>query len=337
MQTLTRRRWMSGLALAAAAGRGGRAAPSGPTVIDAHAHVWSPDLHKYPLAPGLTRENLWFPSFTVEELVQRGSRAGVTRYNLIQMTCYGLDHSYILDVIADDPTRFVGTGIVPAVSDVSLPSPDRTMKALARGGIYAFRIRGRSTRPALGNGERWMDHPGFDQMFAAGARHDLCLSFLMTPADLPELDRMCRRFPETPVIIDHFCLIGKQADRVEEETRALCRMARHPRVMLKLGAFYALGKKQPPYLDMLPLIRRLVDAFDPHRCMWESDAPLQTRNGHTIEAAVAVIRDHADFLSSSDKQQILAGTAERLFFRRSPSAGIIQSASSSGRRPGALE
>lgn len=318
MKTLNRRRWMSGLALAAAAGRTGRSAPSGPAVVDAHAHVWSPDIHRYPLAPGLTREDLWFPSFTVEELVERGSRAGVTRYNLIQMTCYGLDHSYILDIIANDPTRFVGTGIVPAVSDVSLPGPDRTMKALARGGIYAFRIRGRSTRPALGIGERWMDHPGFDKMFAAGARHDLCLSFLMTPADLPELDRMCRRHPETPVIIDHFCLIGKQADRMEEETRALCGMARHPRVMLKLGAFYALGKKTPPYRDMLPLIRRLVDAFGPARCMWESDAPLQTRDGHTFEAAVAVIRDHADFLSSSDKRQILQGTAEKLFFRRTP-------------------
>ena len=320
MKTLTRRRWMSGLALAAAAGRGGRATPPGPAVVDAHAHVWSPDLQKYPLAPGLTSEDLWFPSFTVEELVQRGSRAGVTRYNLIQMTCYGLDHSYILDAIANDPTRFVGTGIVPAFSDVSLPSPDRTMTALARAGIYAFRIRGQLTRPALGSGERWMDHPGFDKMFAAGARHDLCLSFLMNPADLPELDRMCRRYPETPVIIDHFCLIGKQPDSVETETRALCRMARHPRVMLKLGAFYALGKKRPPYRDMLPLIRRLVDAFGPDRCMWESDAPLQTRNGHTFEAAIAVIRDHADFLSSSDKQQILAGTAERLFFRRSPPA-----------------
>ena len=246
MKTLSRRRWMSGLALAAAAGRPTRAGPSGPSgpgIVDAHAHVWSPDLHKYPLAPGLTREDLWFPSFTVEELVERGGRAGVTRYNLIQMTCYGLDHSYILDIIANDPTRFVGTGIVPAFSDVSLPGPDRTMKALARGGIYAFRIRGRSTRPVLGSGERWMDHPGFDKMFAAGARHDLCLSFLMTPADLPELDRMCRRHPETPVIIDHFCLIGKQADRTEEETRALCRMARHPRVMLKLGRVLRPGQE----------------------------------------------------------------------------------------------
>ena len=114
---------------------------------------------------------------------------------------------------------------------------------LARGGIYAFRIRGRSTRPAMRSTERWMDHPGFDKMFAAGARHDLCLSFLMTPADLPELDRMCRRFPETPVIIDHFCLIGKQPSRMEDETRALCRMARHPRVMLKLGGVLRLGQE----------------------------------------------------------------------------------------------
>ena len=153
-------------------------------------------------------------------------------------------------------------------------------------------------------------------MFAAGAKHNLALSFLMTPADLPELDRMCRRFGDTPVIIDHFCLIGRQNMFVEDEIKALCRMARHKRVMVKLGAFYGLGKKQPPYLDMLPLIRRVVDAFGPERCMWESDAPLQAKDGNTFEAAVAVIRDHADFLSASDKRQILVKTAEDFFFKR---------------------
>jgi predicted TIM-barrel fold metal-dependent hydrolase len=86
--------------------------------------------------------------------------------------------------------------------------------------------------------------------------------------------------------------------------------------MLKIGAFYAFGKKTPPYLDMLPLIKRVVDAFGPERCMWESDAPLQTKNGNTFAAAVAVISDHADFLSQSDKQKILVTTAENFFFKR---------------------
>ena len=37
---------------------------------------------------------------------------------------------------------------------------------------------------------------------------------------------------------------------------------------------------------------------------------------HGIEPAVALIRDHADFLSQSDKHQILTKTAEDFFFNR---------------------
>ncbi|MDE2754971.1 MAG: amidohydrolase family protein, partial [Acidobacteriota bacterium] len=143
------------------------------------------------------------------------------------------------------------------------------------------------------------------------------LSFLMSPPDLPELDRMCRRHPQTPVIIDHLCLIGRLGTFPEEQIAALCAMAGHPAVMVKIGAFYALGAKKPPYLEQLPLIRRVVEAFGPERCMWESDCPLQALEPpNTFEAAVALIQDHADFLSESDKDQILVKTAENFFFKR---------------------
>ncbi len=268
------------------------------------------------MAAGFRKEDLWFPSFSIEELIALSRSAGISRMNLIQMTWYGTDHSYILDAIASSPSQLVGTGIVPALTDVSLASPDRAMVALAKGGIYAFRIRGGSTRPPLGDGPQWMDHPGFEKMFIAGAEHNLALSFLMNPEDLPELDRMCSRHPECPVIIDHFCRIGGSGEIIEVEVQALCRMARHKRVMLKIGAFYGLGAKRPPYLDMLPLIERVVRAFGPDRCMWESDAPLQAKTPHSFEAAVSVIRDHSDFLSEADKNQILVKTAEDFFFNR---------------------
>jgi len=103
---------------------------------------------------------------------------------------------------------------------------------------------------------------------------------------------------------------------IEEEIKQLLNMARHKKVMMKIGAFYVLGKRKPPYFEMLPLLKRIVDAFGPDRCMWESDAPLQTKKGNTFKAAVALIEDHADFLSKSDKQKILVTTAENFFFKR---------------------
>ncbi len=324
----TRRRWISSMAsLAAGAGilgstrdLKGRSQPpeaeSG--IVDGHVHVWSADTAKYPFAPGFSEKDLWFPSFTVEEVMERSQSAGVRRVNLVQMTWYGLDHSYILDAIAREPKRFVGTGVVPAVSDVSGPAPDRAMEALSRRGIYAFRIRGKTARSPIGSGPGacWLDHPGYDLMFAAGAKHNLALSFLMNTDDIPELDRMCAKFPETPVIVDHLCGIGSTDPRRDEKLTALCGLAKHRKVLVKVGAFYALGKKQPPYLDMLPIVRRVVEAFGPERCMWESDAPKGAEKPHTFLDAVAVIKEHADFLSPSEREQILVKTAGNFFFNR---------------------
>ena len=209
---MSRRKWASTLAGIGLAGTfskqnpipGKTAGTSG--IVDAHVHVWSSDIERYPLAAGFRKENLWFPSFSIEELLALCRPAGIGRVNLIQMTWYGLDHSYILDAIASSPGQFVGTGIVPAITDVSVASPDRAMVALAEGGIYAFRIRGRSTRPPLHDSPQWMNHPGFEKMFIAGAEHNLALSFLMNPEDLPELERYVQ--PPSRMSRDHRSLLS---------------------------------------------------------------------------------------------------------------------------------
>ena len=62
--------------------------------------------------------------------------------------------------------------------------------------------------------------------------------------DIPELDRMCRRFPETPVIIDHVCGIRiRDGSFPETEVRALSTLARHKRVLVKLGPVSGLGRR----------------------------------------------------------------------------------------------
>lgn len=284
-------------------------------VFDAHVHIWTPDIKRYPLAPGFYPKDFGkIPSITAEELMTHAKPQGVTVINLVQMTWYGLDHTYILDVIRKYPGKFVGTGIVPAFSDATLASPDLTMIELAKGGILAFRLLGR--RNAWGASAQWMEHPGYEKMFKAAASHNLALSFLMGPDDLPEVDRMCTKHPDAPVIIDHICRIGVSGKIEEPAVHALCAMAKHKKAMVKIGAFYALGAKKPPYTDLLPLIKRVVSAFGPERCMWESDSPFQIQTPHNYAASVALIRDHADFLSTSDKRRILFETANRFFSRK---------------------
>lgn len=283
-------------------------------IIDAHVHVWSAETARFPFAPGYGPEDLWFPSFDGAELVARAQPAGVGRFNLVQMTWYGLDHSYIADLIQRDPRRFVGTGIVPAISDVGLPEPDRAMQALAEQGIRAFRVRGQSTRPEVPGGDRWLDHSAYEAMFRMSAAEDLPLSFLCGANDLPEIDRMCARHGDAPVIVDHLARLGPATGATPDDVDALCALARHPRTMVKVSAFAALSQDGPPYLDMLPIVRGVLDAFGPERCMWASDSPLQTVAPHSYETSVGLLAEHADFLDESDLALLLHGTAERVFW-----------------------
>ena len=97
-------------------------------------------------------------------------------------------------------------------------------------------------------------------------------------------------------------------------TYRACALAAHPHVFIKVGAFYALGKKTPPYLDLGPLIHRVVQAFGARRCMWESDCPFQVV-AHRYEDSIALIRDRLDFLSKDDRDWLLFRTAEQVLFR----------------------
>ena len=143
-------------------------------------------------------------------------------------------------------------------------------------------------------------------MFATAAQTGQALSCLIDPDGFAEVERMCRRFPAATVIIDHLGRIGAGPDGAirDADVAALCALAKHPKVYVKVGAFYALGKKKPPYLDLAPLIRSVVQAFGVSRCMWESDCPFQVVKDRYIDS-VALIRDHLDFLTKDDRDWLL--------------------------------
>ncbi len=274
--------------------------------IDAHVHVWTDDLSTYPFAEGHDPEQAVPRTFFPEEILGHANPCGVDRVVLVQMSYYAADNRYMLKVMKDHPGVFAGIGIV----DCTGPTPEADMEQLAAKGVYGFRVYGRDTAAAT-----WCDGPGFTRMFAAGTTHQLALCPLIGPDGLPSLARRCEEFPETPVIIDHLCLIGAAGPIQQEDVEALCGIAQYGNVMVKVSAFYALGAKSPPYHDLSGLIRRVVDAFGPERLMWASDAPYQVQAEHTYAASVALMEEGLDFLGAAEREQILQKTAERFFFR----------------------
>ena len=273
--------------------------------IDAHSHVWTPDTKRYPLVTGFDPGNMKPPSFTTDELNQQAIPVGVNRVVLIQMSFYGYDNSYMLDAIARSPGMYRGVAVIDE-SDANIVA---TMIDLKRKGVRGFRITPGDRTP-----ERWLSSDGMRAMWACGAEKGLAVCCLMGPDGLPALDRMCESNPDTPVVIDHMCRIGTTGRIEPDDVNALCDMAKHKRLTVKVSAFYALGKKQPPYSDLVPLVKRLYEAFGPERLMWASDSPFQVVGGHTYKASIDLIQSKLDFLKSGDIDWLLSKTAEAVFF-----------------------
>ena len=275
------------------------------TSIDAHVHVWTPDTAKYPLAAGYRREEMLPPSFTPEELFAQMRPCGVGRVVLVQMSFYGFDNSYMLDTIARFPGVFSGIAVI----DDSAARPQDEMRRLKPLGVRGFRIYPRNM-PV----DRWLDGAGLAAMWDCGAQENMAMCCLVNPPELPAIDQMCEKRPDTPVVIDHFGRVGMTGEIREADVAELCRLARHKHTYVKVSAFYALGKKKPPYTDLGPMIRRLRDAFGPERLMWATDCPYQVQDENTYRDSIELVRSRLDFLSADDRQWLLHKTAERVFF-----------------------
>ena len=272
--------------------------------VDAHVHVWTDDFVKYPLAEGYDPETIKPPIFYHEDIIGHSKASGVDRVVLVQMNHYGFDNSYMLDVMRDYAGVFSGIGVI----DTEAERPDDEMRRLAKEGVRGFRVY--QSEPV----DQWLDGAGFERMLACGAQENLAVCPLINPAALPALARRCEQFPDSPVVIDHLCRIGAGQSIDPAHIAALCEMAQYPRVMVKVSAFYALGAKKAPHLDLAQLIQRVYEAFGAERLMWASDCPYQVQGEHTYAASIDLIEQRLNFLAVEDRGRILRDTAADFFF-----------------------
>ena len=272
--------------------------------IDAHVHVWTLDTKKYPLAKGYKKSNMKPASFTPEELFSHCKPHGVTRIVLIQMSFYRYDNSYMLDMIRKHQGVFSGVAVIDDGD-----KPAATMRRLAEQGVRGFRIVQRKF-----SGDEWLGSKAMAEMWKCGADEGLAMCHLCQPSAFPAIGRMCAKFPKTPVVIDHYGRAGIDGTIRRRDVDNLCALAKHKNVSVKVSAYYALGKKKAPYLDLAPMTRRLLDTFGPERLMWASDCPFQVVKGHEYGPSIDLVRKGFDFLSDDDREWLLRKTAERVLF-----------------------
>ncbi|MCY2966613.1 MAG: amidohydrolase family protein [Planctomycetota bacterium] len=274
-------------------------------LIDAHSHIWSPDTDKWPLEKGQTKADLAPPSFTPEELFAVAHPVGVGRVVLIQHHIYhGWNNTYLTDSAASHPGAFSVVGMI----DDQQPHADTKMDALLKKHVRGFRIT-----PFIYK-DKWLSSDGMSLMWKHAAKTGQSMCCLIDAQHLEEVGAMCEKHPHTRVVIDHFARIGADGEVRDADVAKLCALAKHKHTHVKISAYYALGKKKPPYLDLVPMIRKVFDAYGPERTMWASDAPYQIQGDNTYQASIDLVKDKLDFLTAGDRDWLLRKTAEKVFF-----------------------
>ena len=96
--------------------------------IDAHVHVWTQDVGKYPLAKEYSIEDMRPALFLPEDILAHARPCGVERVVLVQMSYYGFDNRYMLDVMREYDGVFSGIAVI----NTQIERPDDEMRRLAQ-------------------------------------------------------------------------------------------------------------------------------------------------------------------------------------------------------------
>lgn len=273
-------------------------------IIDPHHHLWDDDRGRYLLDEFL---------------------ADVSGHNVVA-TVYA---QYKAMYRAEGPTEMQPVGEVEFVNGLAAVCASGRYGPVRVGeGIIAFAdlLRGDDVRPVLealvaaGNGRlkgirhgvTWDDgavahgrsfpprHLLLDPAFQRGFAHlgALGLNFdawLFYP-QLPELERLLERFPETSVTLDHAGGLLGHAPHQDRKVvfaiwrEAIQRLSRFPNLTVKIGGLGMLNlgwdfhlREQPPGSEELaqawqPYVDACIDAFGTGRCMFESNFPMDKQS-----------------------------------------------------------
>jgi len=265
-------------------------------MIDSHVHVFVHDPH-FPFAPGAHPPADDFPP---EKLIALMRANGVARTVIIQVSHYRWDNSFLSSVLKRYPTLFHG---VCRVDPEDLAAPDHLSQLTEEG------FRGVRLSPAADASGDWIRGPLMPPLWRRCAQLKVPMTILAPPLRLPDLVPLIDANPGLNVVIDH--MADCPLDR-PDLLKLLLDLARYPRVFVKISDMWLLSKRPYPYADAQDQVKRLLDRFGARRLMWDTNWPVSLAQ-LPYAKVVELYRDHMNFLSPEEHEEILSGTVQRVW------------------------
>jgi 2-pyrone-4,6-dicarboxylate lactonase len=239
--------------------------------VDAHCHVFGP-ADQFPYAP----ERKYTPcDAPKEKLFELRDFLGFDRNVIVQATCHGADNEALVDALqaAGDKAR----GVATVREDVSEDELKRLDAAGVRGVRFNFvkRLVDFTPRDVLTRIADKIAPLGWHVVVYFEA------------ADLEELEPFFTSLP-TKVIVDHMGRpdVAKGVDHPDFQ-RFVAMMKDHDFIWSKVSCPERLSVQGPPYDDVAPFGRTLVETF-PDRVLWGTDWPHPNMKSHMPDDGVLV-------------------------------------------------
>jgi L-fuconolactonase len=151
------------------------------------------------------------------------------------------------------------------------------------------------------------------RLWEAARRLKLVVNVRIHRDKAAELAILLRRFPDLAVVLDHglYLAVGPEYDRT---LRDVLDLARHPNLYAKLS-FLATGSARPyPFTDLHDACRRIIDTYEPDRCLWGSAFPCELWCPRTTYSQSVALFARVLGLDAGARDAILGRTAYRLYF-----------------------
>jgi 2-pyrone-4,6-dicarboxylate lactonase len=230
--------------------------PSG--AIDTHVHVF---YDKYPLSPGRGYNP---PESTLDDLKHLHATLGVDRVVFTQPSIYGTDNSAILDGMNALNTEMPGRA--RAVVAITMDFSDDELAKMNEIGVRGVRLN------TDNKGGMPVELNELDSLADKIAQFDWHFEWLFPGKDIVDLMPVFKK-TKIPMSIGHFAYQPATAGIDAPGFQALLELIKDGNTWIKIsGANRVSETDLPPYNDVLPMARALIDAA-PDRVMWGTDWP----------------------------------------------------------------
>lgn len=288
--------------------------------VDSHLHLWTPDVEKYPAEVPIPEHLNKDGRGRFENYIQLMDATGVGRAIVVQPVNYGQDYSYLKEAFTAYPTRLWGM----CVADPRIPATEATawLENIQRSHSNWVGLRFNPYKwPEQSAG--MADETGKAVFRRAGELGLVVgvMAFKGVRLHLKEIEALLVDSPQTKVVIDHWGFFlqpatgfGEERKEEEESWEGLLKLARYPQVYVKISALFRVAKDNWPYSCLDGRLRELLAAFTSNRLLWGSDFPYATEHDEYSQA-VGALQEWPVWavLSEEDRQNLMGGTAARLF------------------------